>query len=230
MREFLLASCPVLIWVIAALQALFTVFAFRAYSKTRSILYLLTGLVGLGLFYDALIISLGSVLQPGPLFTALSRFRFVAHGALIPLLFPICAYALDFRKPWKILVWVFTVILIVLGIAEGFATELAMQQVAGVTRYTSGDGTPGWAETVSSILSYGTVVPLILAGIIVWIRQKTPHLFLSGFLMFLFSALGPATGNFDLIFFISMFGEVCMMLFFLLSAGRKASADASRAS
>jgi hypothetical protein len=230
MREFLLVSCPVLIWVISALQTLFTALTFRAFSKTRSILYLLAGLVGLGLFYDALIISLGSVLQPGPLFTGLSRFRFVAHGALIPLLFPFCAYALDFRKPWKILVWVFTCILVILGTAEGIATELTMQQVAGVTRYTSGNGTPGWAQAVSGILSYGTVVPLILAGIVAWIRQKTPHLFLSGFLMFLFSALGPATGNFDLIFFISMFGEVCMMLFFLLYAARKAAADASRAS
>ena len=36
--------------------------------------------------------------------------------------------------------------------------------------------------------------------------------------MFAFSALGPATGNFDLIFFISMFGEVCMALCFLLYA------------
>lgn len=40
--------------------------------------------------------------------------------------------------------------------------------------------------------------------------------------MFAFSALGPATGNFDLIFFIGMFGEVCMALCFLLYAGKKA--------
>jgi len=45
--------------------------------------------------------------------------------------------------------------------------------------------------------------------------------FLAGFLMFAFSALGPATGNFDLIFYISMFGEICMALFFLLYAKRK---------
>lgn len=44
--------------------------------------------------------------------------------------------------------------------------------------------------------------------------------------MFFFSALGPATGNFDLIFFISMFGEVGMALFFLLYAGKAAAARA----
>ena len=73
------------------------------------------------------------------------------------------------------------------------------------------------------MLSYGAVVPLILAGVVVWIKQKTPLLFLSGFLMFAFSALGPATGNFELIFYISMFGEVCMALCFLLYARRRSA-------
>ena len=222
MREFLLQSCPILVWVITAFQALVMVLAFRGYARKKEPLYLLTALVALGLFYDALILSLGGVMGDGPALTALSRLRFVFHGALIPLLFPVCAYALDFNKTWKTVVWVFTGILIVLGVAEGFATQLEMQQVAGIVRYTSGEGTPGWASAVSGVLSYGTVVPLIVAGIVVWIKQKTPLLFLAGFLMFLFSALGPATGNFDLIFFISMFGEVCMALFFLLYARRRA--------
>ena len=224
MRELLLASCPVMLWVIAAIHLLFILLAWRGWKRTKEPLYLLTALVVLGLFYDALILACGTVLREGALLSALSRFRFVFHGALIPLLFAICAYALNFNKTWKTIVWVFTGVLIVLGIAEGFATVLSAQQVAGIVRYTSGDATPGWAQAVSSVLSYGTVVPLILAGIVVWIKQKTPALFLAGFLMFLFSALGPATGNFDLIFYISMFGEVCMALFFLLYARKKAAA------
>ena len=221
MREILLRICPVALWVIAALECLFMILALRSCDKGKKPLHLLTGLVAFGLFYDALIIALGSKLGEGTLFMVLSRLRFVFHGALIPLLFAICAYALDFNRTWKTIVWIFTGILIVLGIAEGFATDLNVQQVAGVLRCTSGDGTPGWAKAVSSILSYGTVVPLIIAGIVVWIKQKTPALFLAGFLMFAFSALGPATGNFDLIFFISMFGEVCMALFFLIYAKQK---------
>ncbi len=221
MRELLLASCPVLVWIITALQGLFAILAFRGWARTKKPLYLLTALVALGLFYDALILSLGTVMQAGPALSALSRMRYVAHGALIPLLFPICAYALDLKKPWKTAVWVLTGLLIAAGIAEGFAVELDLREVAGLVRYASGDGTPGWAQAVSGVLSYGAVVPLILAGVAVWIRRKTPLLFLSGFLMFAFSALGPATGNFDLIFFISMFGEVCMALCFLLFAGRK---------
>ena len=225
MRELLLRICPVALWVIAAIQALIMIIAWQRYARSRdkkkNILYLLTCLVAFGLFFDALILALGGTVQSEAAVLPYSRLRFVFHGALIPLLFPICAYALDLSKGWKTIVWVFTGVLIALGVAEGFATELTPQHVAGVVRFTSGDGTPAWAQAVSSILSYGTVVPLIVAGIIVWIKQKTPALFLAGFLMFAFSALGPATGNFDLIFFISMFGEVCMALFFLLYAKQR---------
>lgn len=223
MKAFLHASCPIAVWIITALEALFVILAFRGWKRSKEALYLLTALVALGLFYDALILSLGTLMQGGPALAALSRMRYVAHGALIPLLFPICAYALNFNKTWKAVVWVLTGVLIAAGIAEGFATELDLKEVAGLVRYASGDGTPGWAKAVSGVLSYGAVVPLILAGVVVWVKQKTPLLFLSGFLMFAFSALGPATGNFDLIFFISMFGEVCMALCFLLYAGKKAA-------
>ncbi len=222
MKELLLASCPVAVWVITGIEFLLMLLAFLAYKKSKKPLYLFTALVTLGLFYDALILALGGVLGDSELLRVLSQLRFVAHGALIPLLFLICAYALDFGKFWKIVVWVFTGALILLGAAGGLATVLEMKTAAGIVRYTSAEATPAWADTVSMALSYGAVVPLILAGIVVWIKQKTPLLFLAGFVMFLFSALGPATGNVDLIFYISMFGEVGMALFFLLYARRKA--------
>ena len=221
LRDFFLSICPAAIWVIAAIELAILLLALKGSAKGKKPLHLLTALVCFGLFYDALIIALGSTLGEGPLFLFLSRLRFVFHGALIPLLFPICAYALGFNKTWKSVVWIFTAVLIVLGVAEGFATELTVQQAAGVLRCKSGDGTPAWATAVSNVLSFGTVIPLMIAGVIVWIKQKTPALFLAGFLMFAFSALGPATGNTDLIFFISMFGEVCMALFFLVYAKRK---------
>lgn len=216
MRELLLSSCPAVLWVITAIHLLLMILCFRGYARSKNLLFLFSGLIVFGLFYDALILSLGGVLQGGALLRGLSRLRFVCHGALIPLIFLICAYALDFEKGWLKAAWIFTGLLVVLGIAEGFAVDLSVQHVAGIVRYTSGDATPGWAQAVSGLLSYGTVVPLMIAGIIVWVKQRTPALFLSGFLMFLFSALGPATGNFDLIFCISMFGEVLMALFFLV--------------
>lgn len=219
MRAFLIRICDIAVWPIAMIELVILLLALKGSEKGKKPLHLLTALVAFGLFYDALIIALGST--DGKLFWYLSRLRYVFHGALIPLLFPICAYALDFNKTWKTIVWVFTGVLIVLGVAGGFATTLSTNYFAGTFRYIPNDGTPAWATAVSNILSFGTVIPLMIAGVAVWIRQKTPALFLAGFLMFAFSALGPATGNTDLIFFISMFGEVCMALFFLIYAKRK---------
>ena len=192
---------------------------FKKYGETKNMLFLLSGLVSVGLFYDALILSLGSVLPEGGFLQGLSQVRYISHGGLIPLLLPICAYALGMKKTGKTIVWVITGALIALGLGSGIVTVTVAEHV-GVVRYACEKATtPGWAYTVSTaVLAYGMVVPLVLAGIAVWVKQKTPALFLSGFLMFAFSALGPATGNFDLIFFISMFGEVCMVLFFMVYA------------
>ena len=60
---------------------------------------------------------------------------------------------------------------------------------------------------------------IVIAGIIVWRKQKTPHLFLSAFLMFLFSGLGAAV--MALMFYISMYGELLMALFLYFYAVHK---------
>lgn len=213
MRDFLLTSCPILLWVFMAFHLIFFVLLRRRFMDTKNVMFLLSAAVTFGLLFDAFILALGTVMDASSL-RAASRFRFVSHGALIPMIFPICVYALNAKPLVRRIVSIFTVIMVIAGIAEGFATVLEVKEIAGVVRYASSAATPAWASAVSSILSYGTVVPLIIVGIAVWIKQKTPTLFLSGFLMFLFSALGPATGNFDLIFFISMVGEVLMVLFF----------------
>lgn len=174
-------------------------------------------LIDIGLFIDALFIVLGAVV-PGGLPEAVSRIRFISHGVLIPLMFPICGYGLKLKGKAIKAVWVFTAIICILGFAEGLATHLEVREIGDIIRHASADTTPAWAEAISSILSFGTVIPLMIVGIIAWIKQKTPHLFLSGFLMFAFSALGPATGNADLIFFISMIGEVLMIAFFYFYA------------
>lgn len=224
MRAFLLANGPGLAWAITVFHALILLLSIRGYGKSRQPLYLLLAFLSFGLCYDALIQALGTALGEGSVLFFLSRFRYVFHGALIPLLFPICAYALDFKKPWKLAVWALTGVVIALGIAEGFATVMVPERTAGILRLASDkEATPGWATGVSMLLAFGTIIPVILAGIAVWIKQKTPLLFLAGFLMFAFAALAPATGNLDLNFLVTMFGEVFLGLFFLLYAGLKAA-------
>ena len=219
MREFLFASCPVMLWVITVVELVFTVLLFSRYAKTKNLLFLLSGLICVGLTYDALILALGSVMTEGAALMALSRLRYVFHGGLIPLIFLICAYALDFKGFWKLAAWAFTGILIVLGIADGCVRQIGATTVAGICRYASVYA-PAWAEIVNSLLTFGTVIPMMVAGIVVWVKQKTPHLFLSAFLMFLFSGLGAAC--LELMFYISMYGELLMALFLYFYAQKRA--------
>ena len=220
MRELLMNICPYAIWCIVICEAAIAVLLFRLWRQKKQVIALLSFLVTLGLILDAVIIGLGSILPAGAL-RAISPVRFVAHGLLIPLLFPICGYALGFKKPVMRVLWIVTGLLMAAGAAEGACTVLEMREIAGVIRFASGADTPRWAGVISSVLSFGTVIPMMVAGVIVWIRQKTPYLFLSGFFMFLFSALGPATGNADLIFFVSMFGELFMVLFLYMCARKE---------
>lgn len=218
MKALLFASCVPMLWVISAVELFFTVLLFSRYIKTKNLIFLLSGMICVGLTYDALVLALGSFLIEGTALLALSRMRYVFHGGLIPLIFAICAYALNFKKVWKIVAWVFTGVLIVLGIADGCIREIGVQTVAGVCRYASVSA-PAWAEIVNSLLTFGTVIPMMIAGVVVWIKQKTPHLFLSAFLMFLFSGLGAAC--LELMFYISMYGELLMALFLYFYALRK---------
>ena len=218
MKELLFASCAPMLWIISAVELFFTVLLFSRYMKTKNLIFLLSGMICVGLTYDALALALGTVMADGPVLLAISRLRYVFHGGLIPLIFAICAYALNFNKVWKIVAWVFTGVLIVLGIADGCIRVIGEQTVAGVCRYVSVSA-PAWAEIVNSLLTFGTVIPMMIAGIIVWVRQKTPHLFLSAFLMFLFSGLGAAC--LELMFYISMYGELLMALFLFFYAQHK---------
>lgn len=218
MRDFLMASCVPALWIISVFHIIFMVLLFRKYAKTKNILFLLSGILTFGLFYDAAILALGSVMQEGALLMGLSRMRYVLHGMLIPLIFALCAYALNAKGFWLKAVWVLTGILMALGIADGCVRTIGVETVAGVCRYASVTA-PAWAETVNSLLTFGTVIPLMIVGIVVWVKQKTPHLFLAGFLMFAFSGLGAAC--LELMFYISMYGEVLMALFFFLYALKK---------
>ena len=218
MRDLLFASCVPMLWVITAIELFFTVLLFSHYAKSKNIIFLLSGLICVGLTYDALILALGSVMTEGALLMALSRMRYIFHGGLIPLIFAICAYALNFKGIWKVATWVLTGILIVLGVADGCIRVIGTTTIAGICRYASVSA-PAWAEIVNSLLTFGTVIPMMIAGIVVWVKQKTPHLFLSAFLMFAFSGLGAAC--LELMFYISMYGELLMALFLYFYAVHK---------
>ena len=215
MRDLLIENCSLVIWIIVAIEAILGVSLAAAYKKDRRPIIICMILVDVGLLVDALLINLGGFFDGG-LPEPVSRLRFILHGMLIPLLFPICGYSLKLKRKVMSVIWALTAVVMVLGLAEGMSITLELIQIGDVVRHNSADSSPAWAETIRSFLSFGTVIPLIIVGIAVWIKQKTPTLFLSGFLMFAFAALGPATGNLDLLFVITMIGEVLMILFFML--------------
>jgi hypothetical protein len=218
MRDVLINICPYAIWGIVIAEIIVAV---RLLLLKKEPIVFCIAFVTFGLILDAAIIGLGAVL-PENVLEAISPVRFIAHGFLIPLIFPICGYALNMKKPMKIILWIFTGLLMIAGICEALATVLEKKSMAGVVRYASSETTPAWADSISMVLSFGTVIPMMIIGIVVWIKQKKPQLFLSGLFMFIFSAVGPATGNADLIFFISMFGELLMVYFLYLYAKKKA--------
>ena len=221
MHDLFVNYLHIFIGVIAVLELGFIVLFARLFAKTKSKMVLAELLITCGLFIDSFFIFLG-VFVPAGLPLGLSLIRFIAHGALIPLLFVICGYGLELNPKVLKIVWIVTLCISALGIAHAFALDYDLVTIGKITRHATAKATSAfWALKVSNLLSYGTVIPLMICGIIVWIRKKNPFLFLSGFAMFAFSALGPATGNFDLIFAISMLGELGMITFFLLDAKKR---------
>lgn len=147
MVDLLFASCVSMLWVITLIEVIFTALLFSRYAKTKNLIYLLSGLICVGLTYDAFVLAIGSFLTEGPLLLGLSRMRYVFHGGLIPLIFLICAYALDFQGFRMTAAWVFTAVLIVLGVADGFVRTIGAVEVAGICRYAS---VTAWVRTSAS--------------------------------------------------------------------------------
>ena len=220
MRDFLIGNGPLMVGVLLLVEAAVLVGLLRLYNGQRAPMVLCMALVTAGLLFDGAVILLGWWLPEG-LLRVLSMGRFLFHGLCMPLLLMILAYALGAKRKAAKAFWIIAAVLMALGALSGLLTKLEVVNFAGFLRCTASDATPSWADRYLSILSVAMVIPLILAGIWFMIKKKGPFLFLSGLFMFAFSALGPATGNIDLIFLIGMIGEALMVLCFLLHA-RKA--------
>lgn len=219
MRAFLIENGP---WVVGALllvEAAVLVGLLRLYRAGKTPLVLCMALVTAGLLFDGAVILLGRWLPEG-LLRGLSVGRYLFHGLCMPLLLMISLYALGGEGKAVKAFWVIAAVLMGIGAVAGLLTKLQVVNFAGFIRCTGSDATPKWADSYLSILSVAMVIPLILAGAWLLIKKRGPFLFLSGLLMFAFSALGPATGNIDLIFLIGMIGEALMVLCFLLHARR----------
>jgi hypothetical protein len=215
------------ILVIAALEVVLFVLLLRRFIKTKSLISLFAGLIAIGLAYDALIIGLGMWVNANNMLF-LSRLRFVSHGLLTPLLFAISARSYKLSKPLVITLFSIMGALMLFGIIEGSLNVLTESTTANISRLAiDKEATPKILYKGSTMVNIISIIPVIVIGIIAWVKQKNCHLALAGIFMFVFSAIGPAIGLTEYIFFISMIGEILMIGFILLYDIKKDKLEAT---
>ena len=233
MRTLIIASMAPVLAIMAFLDAVFLYRMYRQYRNNgRKVIPLLVGVLCIGLFYDALILSLGAVLKYGSVFKALSQMRYILHCTMIPLLFPICCYTFDSPKLVKP-VWAVTVAVMLLGLAAGICTEIEPRTVGAISRYAVSEANPSWVDGIQQVLDIFPVFLMIGLGLVIWKRKKNPNLCLAGAFMLLFTMLGIFLGkdpggdkSQSLMFYISMFGESLMVYYLWRFSERSRDSDA----
>lgn len=218
MRALLITTMPYVLWAMTLFDALFIFSMFREFKKGKSAIAILTAILCLGLFYDSLILALGSVLDYGALLKTLSQFRYILHLVLIPLLFPICAYALTENKTVIRIVWIVTLVIMAMGLYASISVVTEPRTVGAIRRYATSDLTPAFADRMTSLLDVVPVFFMIGIGIYLLIKKKNEHMLLAGAMMLLFTLLGIFLGKDpggdktqSLMFYISMYGEALMI-------------------
>lgn len=223
MIQLLVTAAPVLLWLMTGFYTVFFLLLLKLFQKdTSHKIPLFMAAITFGLLYDAFVLALGTLLGgDSRLLKTLSYPRYILHGMLIPLMLSICVEALEANKKIVRAVGVLTAVLMIAGAVAGCKVSLKALDFAGVTRFITDEATPKWAGTLLNLLSIVPTLILIVCGIVLWKKKGKKELTLSGLLMFVFSAIAPATGAMEMNFLFSMFGEVGMVLYFWLFAKKE---------
>ena len=198
------------------LYAIIFILCIREYFKIRRLVFILLMIECVGLLYDSLIMLIGKNLSDNAL-KITNIFRYVLHAILVPILIAFTGYALQFRRDKLYTNWVITIICIIIGLAAAIATKMEIEEEFGkLKRCGIHNETPGWVNPIDTVMNIGSIIYMIIAGIILLIVKREFFYFLSGFFMLVFSAIGPATGNTDLNFLLSVYGEILMVIFLFI--------------
>ena len=190
--------------VVSIIHLIFFILSVRLFLKNRSIYTALAAIVIGGLFYDNLIISLGSSLGEGSLLEGLNRVRFVIHALATPTLIMfalVTAQRLGVgwaqKRIWFSILGVLTVLMIALGTYEDIIEiVLVAERDAGTLRYVNG------ASAGPPIPAVVTIIVMIVVGAFLWRRNKWAVLCIGSILMFIFAGAGAS------ILILSNIGEV----------------------
>ena len=195
------------------LYILILALSIREYFKIKRLVFILLMIECIGFIYDGLIMLIGTKLSDDTL-KGTNIVRYILHGILVPILIAFTGYALQFRRDKLYVNWVITIICIILGLAAGFCTKMKVEDDFGnLKRCGIHEDTPSWVNSIDTVMNIGSVIYMIIAGIILLVIKREFFYFLAGLIMLIFSAIGPASGNSDLNFLLSVYGEILMMIF-----------------
>ena len=212
-RSFLESIALGSIIVCTVLYALIFVLSIREYLKMKRLVFILLMIECIGFIYDGIIMMAGKKMSKSTL-KGTNIFRYILHGILVPCLIAFTGYALKFRRDKLYINWVVTIICIILGLLAAISTKMKIEEEFGkIKRCGMHDDTPGWVSSIDTMMNIGSVIYMMIAGLILIIVNRVFLYFLAGFFMLIFSAIGPASGNSDLNFLLSVYGEILMMIF-----------------
>lgn len=169
-------------------------------------------LVVLGLIYDNAVISAGRAIGEGALLEGLSLGRFWIHALVTPLLVVFAWHALArsgaaWAKPRAagVVAVVVAAGLVVLELTHVVGIELAPRDEYGALSYAEADPSGGPAVMVLLVS-----LALLVAGAVVWWRQRWPWLLVGTLLMVVGSAVeipvesGAVTNAFEVVLLTSV--------------------------
>ena len=211
-REFMESICFGSIIASLVVYAIIFVLSVLEYLKLKRLVFILLLVDCVGFIYDGLILVLGRVMSDDAL-KGTNIVRYFLHGILVPILIAFTGYALRFRRDKLYINWVITLLCIILGLLAAIFSKMKIEDLANVKRCGIHEDTPKWANSIYTVLNIGSVIYMIIAGLILLILKREFFYFLSGLFMLIFSAVGPASGNTDLSFIFSAYGEMLMIIF-----------------
>ena len=199
--------------VCTVLYALIFALSIREYLKMKRLVFILLMIECIGFIYDGIIMVSGKKMSDNIL-KGTNILRYILHGILVPTLIAFTGYALQFRRDKLYINWVVTLICMILGLLAAASTKMQIEKEFGkIKRCGMHDDTPGWVSSIDTMMNIGSVIYMMIAGIILFIVKREFFYFLAGFFMLIFSAIGPASGNKDLNFLLSVYGEILMIIF-----------------
>ncbi|MEV4752789.1 hypothetical protein AB0K21_41125 [Streptosporangium sp. NPDC049248] len=126
--------------------------------------------VGMGVAYDSAVVGAGRLIGEGPGLEALNTGRFAVHAVLTPLLI-VHGAALVRRGP-VVPAWGLAGVLIVFEVVGLADLRLEPRWWSDTLRYVSADPS---GPPIPALI---TTVILLVVGIVLWMRWRTPWLFL----------------------------------------------------